>query len=81
MSSIRVLAFSSSRVANSGYLEMAAPAIKNFLGDQPLNIAFIPFAAADNEYDNYLAKVSQGLSELPHHITVVKPGNAKASID
>lgn len=78
---LRVLAFSSSRVKNSAYLETAVPVIKNFLGHKPLNIAFIPFAAADNNYDDYLAKTRQGLDALPYHIDLVKPGSARSAIE
>lgn len=77
----RVLALSSSRVKNAAYLEMAAPVIQNFLGNGVLNIAFIPFADADNNYDEYLDKVKAGLSELPYTIDVVKPESAKSVIE
>ena len=81
MSIIRVLAFSSSRVKDSAYLELAVPVIKNFLIDKPLHIAFIPFADADNNYHYYLAKVREGLSELPYKIDVVKPEAARDVIE
>jgi len=80
MSSIRVLAFSSSRVGSSGYLEVASPIIKSFLGDGPLNIAFVPFATADNKYDEYGEMVRNGLKDLQHSINIVKPGNAKTTV-
>jgi len=76
MSSLRVLAFSSSRVKDFGYLETAAPVIKNFLGDRPLTIAFIPFADADNNYENYVTKVSEAFAEPHYQFQVVKPEGA-----
>lgn len=79
MSTSRILAFSSSRVGQSGYLENAIPIIKNFLGNNPLTIAFIPFASVDS-YDDYLANVSKALSSLPYSIQLVTPENAIATI-
>ncbi len=81
MPHIRVLAFSSSRAGSSQYLENAAPLIKTFLGDQPLNIAFIPFASVDNDYSEYGNKVREGLNGLPYQIEVVEPHNAKDVIN
>ena len=80
MSLNRVLVFSSSRYGNGGYLSAAVPVIKSFLGNAPLNIAFIPFASVSNDYDEYASMVRAGLAELPHTINTVKPGNAKAVI-
>jgi dipeptidase E len=75
-----VLALSSSRVGDGGYLEKAAPVIKSFLGDAPLTIAFVPFASVDG-YDEYAAKVSEGLAGLPHRIKPVTESGAKAIIE
>jgi dipeptidase E len=80
MLTMQVLALSSSRVGIGGYLETAAPIINSFLGDKTFRVAFIPFAAPDGDYDNYLNKVREGLSALPHSIDVVRPGNAKSLI-
>lgn len=77
----RVLAFSSSRVGTGGYLESAAPLIKDFLGDQPMQIAFIPFASVGNHYDDYVAVVTKGLEALPYTIELVLPATAKAQIE
>jgi len=55
----RILAFSSSRVNNGAYLEMAVPFIKELLGDSLLQIAFIPFASIDNNFNDYTVKVKR----------------------
>lgn len=59
----RILAFSSSRKGNSAYLEFVAPYVKEFVGDKDLTIAFIPFAAADGNYEVYTNKVREALSK------------------
>ena len=80
MSLNQILAFSSSRVGNNGYLQMALPVIKNFLGDKPLNITFIPFALVNNDYEGYTTIVQEALKDLPYTIQTVQPANAKAII-
>ena len=77
----RVLVFSSSRVGTSDYLETAAPVIKDFLGDEPLKIAFIPFASVGNDYDDYAAMVTKGLEGLPYTIEAVSSTKAKEQIE
>lgn len=76
----KILAFSSSRSGNSGYLETALPVIKNFLGDKKLSIAFIPFASVDS-YEEYYQKVNEALKSLSHEIKVVVPENAKQLLE
>ena len=76
----KILAFSSSRVGSSGYLQTAAAVIKKFLGDKELNIAFIPFASVAN-YDEYGDLVKSGLQDLPYAIITVQPANAKEVIE
>ncbi len=77
MASKKILALSSSRSGNEDYLESAAPIIKNFLGAQPLQIAFIPFALVGKNYENYANDVAAALEDLPHKITLVNHHNAK----
>jgi dipeptidase E len=80
MSTVQVLAFSSSRVGNGTYLENAVPVIKQFLGGTKKNIAFVPFASVDS-YDDYAEKVSNGLSALPHEINLALADKAKTTIE
>lgn len=77
----RILAFSSSRVGNTGYLETAIPVMKEFLGEKILNIAFIPFASVKEDYEMYADSVRTALQNLPHTITIVDMRNAKNSLD
>jgi len=77
----RILAFSSSRAGTSGYLETALSLIKNFLGDKLLQIAFIPFASVDNNYEGYAENVRTALQSLPHTITALNHENAKKGIE
>ena len=76
----RILAFSSSRTGNGGYLETAAPVIDRFLNNPNATIAFIPFASADNDYEEYTSKVRAAL--LPtYNILTVTNDNATAAIE
>ena len=77
--SIKILALSSSRSGNSGYLETALPLIREFLGPSIRQIAFIPFASVD-DYHVYHARVKDALKNLPHNIHLVLPENARSLI-
>ena len=76
----KILALSSSRVGNSGYLEQALPLIKDLLGDTRRNLAFIPFASVGN-YEKYYANIKDALNGLLHNVQMVGPENAKTIID
>jgi dipeptidase E len=67
-------------VGNGGYLEAAVPEIADFLGNKPLNIAFVPFAAVGTDAESYTNMVRKGLSALPYIITTVTAENAAALI-
>jgi dipeptidase E len=81
MAQIRILALSSSRAGNSGYLETAAPLIKDFIGTKPGNIAFIPFASVTNEFEEYASRVNEALTGIPQTIQAVLPENARSVIE
>ena len=78
---MRVLALSSSRVGGGAYLAAAVPLIQSFLGTEALRVAFVPFAAADGEYEAYAEKVREGLQDLPYTINVVTPAEGKAVVE
>lgn len=77
----RILALSSSRAGNSDYLETAIPMIKDFLGNKAFNIAFIPFASVDKNYEEYASRVKEALKDLPYNIIAALPENAKEIIE
>jgi dipeptidase E len=76
-----ILAFSSSRSGNSGYLETAVPVIKRFLDSKTTNIAFIPFASTDRNYTEYAIRVAEGLKDLSLKVNCALPENAKSIIE
>ncbi|MGZ4011682.1 MAG: Type 1 glutamine amidotransferase-like domain-containing protein, partial [Flavisolibacter sp.] len=78
---MKVLALSSSRVGNGGYLENARPLIEDFLGTGSLTIAFIPFASVQNGYEEYVNMVRQALNGLPYSINLVTPADARSIIE
>lgn len=77
MTSNKILAISSSRVGNSGYLEVAVPLIKDFLGSKRAKIAFLPFASAEGNYGEYTFRVKEAFNKSPYAIDAVSPENAK----
>jgi|SRR6185437_8980598 len=80
MPSKKILAISSSRVGNSGYLETVVPLIESFLGSKPTKIAFLPFASAESNYEEYAYRIKKAFNNLPYSIETVLPQNAKEII-
>jgi dipeptidase E len=78
---MNVLAISSSRVGSGGFLENAISLIKDFIGDKTVNIAFIPFASVQKNYEEYDAMVKQAFASLPYSINTITPQNAKTSLE
>ncbi|HJW17552.1 MAG TPA: dipeptidase PepE [Flavisolibacter sp.] len=79
--SIKLLALSSSRVGNGGFLESALPLIHQFLGGFSGSIAFIPFASVSKDYQQYGEMVSEALAKLSLKVIVAEHGNAKDVIE
>ena len=75
-----ILALSSSRVGDGGYLQEGAVLIHEFLGNAPKKIAFIPFASVDDDYYQYGALVKNALAYLGHDIEVVNEVDAVATL-
>lgn len=78
---MEVLAISSSRVGNTGFLENALPSIKEFISKGNHRIAFVPFASVQRNYDEYGDLVKSALKSLPNSIEIVKSNAAKKTIE
>lgn len=61
---MRLLLLSNSTNPGESYLAYPKQTIKSFLGDKPLNIVFIPYAAVTFSYDEYVSKVNGSLQEV-----------------
>ena len=81
MVSKKILALSSSRSGNNGFLEKAVDIIGKFLGSKATNIAFIPFASVAYDYEEYGSAVREALKDLPIEINVATVENAKTVIE
>lgn len=78
---MKVLALSSSRVGNSGFLEKAISIIGDFIGKDAVNIAFIPFASVQRDYEEYGNMIKEALASLPYSVNTVTPANANSVIE
>lgn len=67
----KLLLISNSTMAGQPYLEYPVPFIKNFLGDTPLRLVFIPFAGVTFSFDDYEAKVAPRFQALGHTLTSI----------
>lgn len=61
---MKLLLLSNSTNPGEPYLGYPKQAIKSFLGNKPLNIVFIPYAAVTFSYDEYVTKVNEGLQDI-----------------
>lgn len=77
---INLLAFSSSRVGNSAYLETVVPVVKNRLSNAPLSIAFVPYASVDS-YNEYLEKVSTAFTGCGYQFRLLTDENPKPVLE
>jgi dipeptidase E len=65
---MRLLLISNSTNAGESYLQHAKEQIKNFLGNNPVQALFIPFAVVTISYEDYEAKVKISLNETGHDV-------------
>jgi dipeptidase E len=68
---MRLLLISNSTMPGEPYLSYPMPEIKKFLGNQPLNALFFPYAAVTFSFDVYEGKVRERFAELGHSITSI----------
>ena len=61
---MKLLLISNSTMPGEAYLEYPKHEIKRFLGDQPLNVLFIPYAAVTFSFELYEQKVAGRFAEL-----------------
>lgn len=78
---MKVLAMSSSRVANGGFLESVVPLIRDFIGEDLINIAFIPFASVQRDQTEYGDMVKLALDSLPCSINTVTTAQANSIVE
>lgn len=61
---MRLLLISNSTMPGESYLEYPKHEIKQFLGDKPLTVLFVPYAAVTFSFGLYEQKVAERFSEL-----------------
>lgn len=67
----KLLLISNSTNPGEAYLDYPKNNIKDFLGDKPLNILFIPYAAVTFTFDEYEKKVNERFQEIGHKVTSI----------
>ena len=73
---MRLLLISNSTNSGEKYLDYPRKHIKEFLGDDPVNALFIPYAAVTFSYDDYEIKVREKFIETGHNIeSIHRAGN------
>jgi len=76
-----ILALSSSRAGNGGYLESAAGLISDFIGTTAGSITFIPFASVAKDYDQYSSVVTKALTHLSYKIKSIHENDAVRMVE
>lgn len=64
----KLLLISNSTNPGEAYLDYPKNNIKEFLGDKPLKILFIPYAAVTFTFDEYEKKVNERFKEIGHEV-------------
>ena len=68
---MRLLLISNSTNAGEAYLEHPLKQIQSFLGSNPVNALFIPYAGVTITFDEYTARVKERFMEIGHNIVSV----------
>jgi len=72
---MKLLLISNSTNPGEPYLDYPKNNIREFLGDKPVNVLFIPYAAVTFSYDVYEQKVSERFNEVGHNIKSIHSFN------
>src|SRR6187200_633800 len=64
----KLLLLSNSTMPGTDFFTWPKPWVKDFLGDKPRNLVFIPYAAVTFPFDEYEEKVRAAFFELNHVI-------------
>ncbi len=68
---MKLLLISNSTNPGEAYLDYPKHEIKKFLGDNPVEALFIPYAAVTFSYDDYEEKVNNRFSEIGHRVVSI----------
>jgi dipeptidase E len=68
---MRLLLISNSTNAGEAYLDYPKYQIRDFLGEQPVESVFIPYAGVTISFNDYEARVKERFEEVGHHITSI----------
>lgn len=68
---MRLLLISNSTNAGEAYLDYPKYQIRDFLGKEPVNCLFIPYAGVTISFDDYEARVKERFAEVGHRISSI----------
>ncbi len=74
---MELLLISNSTMAGEPYLQYPMPEIEKFLGNKPLEIIFIPYAAVTFSYDEYEKKVNERFNKIGQSVKSIHHYNNK----
>jgi dipeptidase E len=78
----KLLLLSNSTMPGTAFFSWPKPWVKDFLGDKPKNLIFIPFAAVNFPFDEYEEKVRLVFNDLNHSIfSIHNISNKKKAIE
>ena len=68
---MRLLLISNSTNAGEPYLDYPKYQIRDFLGEEPKNCLFIPYAGVTISFDDYEARVKERFTEVGHRVSSI----------